>query len=236
MPYADFGDPQTLNLYGFVGGNPASKADPDGHCIPWCAALAGGGILADEAPLVATGPVGLTIIGLTAVGVAGYAAYQHFHSNSGNNTPPPPPPPSGQTGSKSSPAPQSNPAPGTQTGHGDPHAPSDVPNGQTVVRGEQGAIPTSGTYSGAQGATVTEAGKGVPHGTVSATTAGEIRAAGGEVRPRPEPAYPGGPINGQHVDVEGGQEAFGPQQSNPAPKAERIPSAPKPQKQGGGSE
>jgi RHS repeat-associated protein len=32
VPYADFGDPQSLNLYGFVGGNPASKADPDGHC------------------------------------------------------------------------------------------------------------------------------------------------------------------------------------------------------------
>jgi RHS repeat-associated protein len=31
VPYASFGDPQTLNLYGFVGGNPASKADPDGH-------------------------------------------------------------------------------------------------------------------------------------------------------------------------------------------------------------
>jgi RHS repeat-associated protein len=32
VPYANFGDPQSLNLYGFVGGNPASKADPDGHC------------------------------------------------------------------------------------------------------------------------------------------------------------------------------------------------------------
>jgi RHS repeat-associated protein len=31
VPYADFGNPQSLNLYGFVGGNPASKADPDGH-------------------------------------------------------------------------------------------------------------------------------------------------------------------------------------------------------------
>jgi RHS repeat-associated protein len=31
VPYADFGDPQSLNLYQFVGGNPASKADPDGH-------------------------------------------------------------------------------------------------------------------------------------------------------------------------------------------------------------
>jgi RHS repeat-associated protein len=31
VPYADLGNPQTLNLYGFVGGNPASKADLDGH-------------------------------------------------------------------------------------------------------------------------------------------------------------------------------------------------------------
>jgi len=33
VPYADFHDPQSLNLYGFVGGNPASKADPDGHDV-----------------------------------------------------------------------------------------------------------------------------------------------------------------------------------------------------------
>jgi hypothetical protein len=31
VPYANFSDPQSLNLYQFVGGNPASKADPDGH-------------------------------------------------------------------------------------------------------------------------------------------------------------------------------------------------------------
>jgi RHS repeat-associated protein len=31
VPYANFGDPQSLNLYGFVGGNPGSKADADGH-------------------------------------------------------------------------------------------------------------------------------------------------------------------------------------------------------------
>jgi hypothetical protein len=35
VPYADFYDPQTLNLYQFVGGNPASKADPDGHDALW---------------------------------------------------------------------------------------------------------------------------------------------------------------------------------------------------------
>jgi hypothetical protein len=33
VPYADFGDPQSLNLYGFIGGNPSSKFDSDGHFV-----------------------------------------------------------------------------------------------------------------------------------------------------------------------------------------------------------
>ena len=32
VPYADFGDPQSLNLYGYVRGLPTTKFDPDGHC------------------------------------------------------------------------------------------------------------------------------------------------------------------------------------------------------------
>jgi hypothetical protein len=36
VPYADFNDPQTLNLYGYVRNNPLSKMDPDGHrFIDW---------------------------------------------------------------------------------------------------------------------------------------------------------------------------------------------------------
>ncbi len=31
IPYADIGDPQSLNLYGYVKNNPLSMADPDGH-------------------------------------------------------------------------------------------------------------------------------------------------------------------------------------------------------------
>ena len=31
VPYATYASPQTLNLYGFVGNNPLSKVDPDGH-------------------------------------------------------------------------------------------------------------------------------------------------------------------------------------------------------------
>jgi RHS repeat-associated protein len=48
VPYATFGDPQTLNLYGYVRNNPLSRTDPNGHCDVdgehhnsiWCAAHA----------------------------------------------------------------------------------------------------------------------------------------------------------------------------------------------------
>jgi RHS repeat-associated protein len=33
VPYAEFGDPQTLNLYVYVGNRPLSRADADGHHI-----------------------------------------------------------------------------------------------------------------------------------------------------------------------------------------------------------
>ena len=32
VPYAKLDDPQTLNLYGYVGNNPLIRADADGHC------------------------------------------------------------------------------------------------------------------------------------------------------------------------------------------------------------
>ncbi len=32
VPYASFGNPQSLNLYSYVGNNPATLTDPDGHC------------------------------------------------------------------------------------------------------------------------------------------------------------------------------------------------------------
>ena len=36
VPYSSLGDPQSLNLYSYVGNNPLSKADADGHCWPVC--------------------------------------------------------------------------------------------------------------------------------------------------------------------------------------------------------
>jgi len=34
VPYAEFGDPQSLNLYTYVGNNPITRFDTDGHCWP----------------------------------------------------------------------------------------------------------------------------------------------------------------------------------------------------------
>lgn len=31
VPFAEWSDPQTLNLYSYVRNNPLAKADPDGH-------------------------------------------------------------------------------------------------------------------------------------------------------------------------------------------------------------
>jgi RHS repeat-associated protein len=44
VPYSSLDDPQSLNLYGYVGNNPLSKADKDGHCWPVCTALLGAGL------------------------------------------------------------------------------------------------------------------------------------------------------------------------------------------------
>ena len=42
VPYAHYGNPQSLNLYSYVNNNPTTTADPDGHCpgdIPNCQEL-----------------------------------------------------------------------------------------------------------------------------------------------------------------------------------------------------
>src|SRR5439155_7306015 len=46
VPYADFADPQSLNLYTYVRNLPTSKADPDGHC-PECPVLVAQGKMAE---------------------------------------------------------------------------------------------------------------------------------------------------------------------------------------------
>ena len=84
------------------------------------------------------------------------------------------------------------------------------------------------TFSGAYGpfeATLEDASSGVPHGQVRATTAGEIRAAGGSVTWVPQLNRSGTATNLQHVNiVEGpGETSFGALQKNPLPGRLRFP-------------
>ena len=44
VPYAEFSDPQSLNLYSYVRNVPTVKADPDGHC-PNCVLALGGAVI-----------------------------------------------------------------------------------------------------------------------------------------------------------------------------------------------
>ena len=53
VPYANFSDPQTLNLYSYVRNNPLNDTDPDGHCGAVCA----WGVRILERPSIVTQPL-----------------------------------------------------------------------------------------------------------------------------------------------------------------------------------
>ncbi|WP_328787994.1 MULTISPECIES: ricin-type beta-trefoil lectin domain protein [unclassified Streptomyces] len=100
-----------------------------------------------------------------------------------------------------------------------------VPDDFVIVRGGERPMPGAGEgFSGAMGTSVAEAGAGVPHGKLRATTAGEIRAAGGTVDYAPEPIRgEGSPLNYNHVNVTlGSGDPFGELESNPVPKTSRL--------------
>ena len=93
VPYASFGNPQSLNLYSYVNNNPTTTRDPDGHCAEVISCTiefgAGGSVF---------GPVGTVVGGLAGAAIGGAIGYyggkaiaNYFHpDNSGNNAPPPP--------------------------------------------------------------------------------------------------------------------------------------------------
>lgn len=109
--------------------------------------------------------------------------------------------------------------------------PGEIEDDATVVRGgKESPIPAPGVrFSGAVGESIYDAAQGVPHGSVSHTTAGTIRDNGGSVILEPEECYPGGPINPKHVNIilgPGGGGFQGPI-DNPVPKKLRVPGRPK---------
>lgn len=92
VPYSDLSNPQSLNLYAYVGNNPLSRADKDGHCFPFCIpALAGAGGetlalgaagTAGEAgfgAFIASNPVGWAVGASIVVVGGGALIYEHYH-------------------------------------------------------------------------------------------------------------------------------------------------------------
>jgi RHS repeat-associated protein len=192
VPYAQLDDPQSLNLYSYVRNNPLSRADADGHCPDACVVEGGAAVL------VTAG------IAVTAV-IAGTAAYLHtdsgqrsfstftsgvsdsFSSNVSAVK-------STVTGwfSKSQPAPTTGTAPAPLADDANVvrgGKPENIPNGTGVTIGADGKL-NGVSVNGANGASVPELSKGLPQGTVSTTTAGQVRAAGGDVIPSPTAANP----------------------------------------------
>jgi RHS repeat-associated protein len=101
VPYADFGNPQSLNLYSYVKNNPTTTRDLDGHCEDTLTApICIGGAIG--------GPPGAVIgLGVGIVITAGVAAYIYYHHNSddtANKNAPPPASAQGQSQSQSTPA------------------------------------------------------------------------------------------------------------------------------------
>jgi RHS repeat-associated protein len=109
VPYAHYGNPQSLNLYSYVQNNPTTVGDPDGHCAEVVSCTlefgAGGSFF---------GPGGTIIGGLIGAGVGGAIVYfggkaiiNHIHNSDNSNA-------------------QSSPPPGTQTGTQAGTQPKDV--------------------------------------------------------------------------------------------------------------
>jgi RHS repeat-associated protein len=188
VPYASFGNPQSLNLYSYVSNNPCTTRDPDGHVVGVDDLLIGGtiGVMALSAYMQT--PAGQQMIqnGVQALSnmtsAAGSAISSLFRS------------------SETAPAPASA-APATGQGQQAP-----LPDDANVVRGGSGAPGGANSPEGiaagidthpsgvtgfsaesAPGKSVGQLAAESPEvskrGQVGCCTVGEVRAAGGDVVP-----------------------------------------------------
>jgi RHS repeat-associated protein len=213
VPYANFHDPQSLNLYGFVGGNPASKADPDGHC-PWClvqlaswfakAVQRDGGVkpaIKNAATGAAQGLGSLAFHAATAQGTPLGALQPLLKLQEGRALQP-----KNQTQADAKLttvvagtvasffAPSSGPAAAEGLADSALVVRGGVPTATQLTKGAE-SIATDGTLSGvsvqsANGATVEQLSQGIPNNQIGVTTVGDVRAAGGDVVSTPIPDNP----------------------------------------------
>jgi RHS repeat-associated protein len=103
VPYANFGNPQTLNLYSYSKNNPTTFGDPDGHCAEAISCTIEFGTVGS----FLGGPVGTVVGALAGAAIGGTIGYfavkaiRSHQSKAAATTPqstpavPPPPPPPG---------------------------------------------------------------------------------------------------------------------------------------------
>lgn len=92
VPYASFGNPQSLNLYSYVKNDPTTTRDLDGHCgdAIVCGAEIGGtiGTFVEPGGGTAVGATAGIVVGAVIdAGLAGYLIYKHFFSSDSSNAP-----------------------------------------------------------------------------------------------------------------------------------------------------
>jgi hypothetical protein len=206
VPYAKFGDPQTLNLYTYVENSPLNRIDADGHCAEDACVvetLAGATILVMATQAYFAMPASQRDFGTSlsqAASSVGGTIRSWFQSSDN---------------SKTTPAPQSNPAPGTQTGASPTTAPAvPLPSGlvgtQDDKSGPSGGRHLSGPLDPAHGGSG-DAGK--DFGTLTGGKSGP--AAPGD-------RYPAG------TQVGDNKVALRPDTSNSGPRIEIPANADKP--------
>ena len=91
VPYAQFGNPQSLNLYSYVNNNPTTTRDPDGHCLEDACVIEGGIVVTAMAVAYLSSPPGQQLLhnAVNSLTGLGSSISSLFHSsNNGATTQP----------------------------------------------------------------------------------------------------------------------------------------------------
>src|SRR5271165_3020379 len=93
VPYAMFGNPQSLNLYSYVNNNPTTTRDPDGHCLEDACVIEGGIVVTAMAVAYLSSRPGQQMLHNAASSITslGSSISSFFHPNNSGQVAPPPP-------------------------------------------------------------------------------------------------------------------------------------------------
>jgi RHS repeat-associated protein len=206
VPYAKLSDPQSLNLYGYMGNNPLGGVDADGHCCQWLSNFGTGLANSTYRPLVQAVEHPITTLkGLgtaiehpiaTAEGAWGGIKSTSVSVMQGDGT---------AIGTAVGSAAMLFVPGGEEAEAGEGLSrlsllsddanvvrgglPGNIANGTGVSVGADGTLSVVSVQS-ANGASVADLSTGIPHNQVSVTTVGDVRAAGGDVVPSPNAGNP----------------------------------------------